>query len=100
MVPGILTLHPEWTQIGFLEKSEFNLSYNRRKSYNTCGTQMGLGPRIVKSRAVPHPNRPVYGMEADMDTHSPESRALLWTGSIIAAIVILALIAFYGGIIS
>lgn len=34
-----------------------------------------------------------------MDTHSPESRALIWTGSIIAAIVVLALIAYYGGMI-
>lgn len=34
-----------------------------------------------------------------MDTHTPESRALIWTGSIIAAIVVLTVIAFYGGII-
>ncbi len=35
-----------------------------------------------------------------MDTHTPESRALLWTGSIVAAIVVLALVAYYGGLIS
>lgn len=39
------------------------------------------------------------GMEADMNTNSPESRALIWTGSIIGVIVVLTLIAFYGGMI-
>lgn len=34
-----------------------------------------------------------------MNTNSPESRALIWTGSIIAGIVVLSLIAFYGGMI-
>jgi len=34
-----------------------------------------------------------------MNTNSPESRALIWTGSIIGAIVVLELIAFYGGMI-
>lgn len=34
-----------------------------------------------------------------MDTHSPDTKALIWTGSIIAAIVVLALIAFYGGLV-
>ncbi len=32
-----------------------------------------------------------------MGTQSPESRALIWTGSIVAAIVVVTLIAYYGG---
>lgn len=32
-----------------------------------------------------------------MATNSQETRALVWTGSILAAIVVLGLIAYYGG---
>lgn len=32
-----------------------------------------------------------------MATNSQETRALLWTGSILVAIVVLGLIAYYGG---
>jgi len=34
-------------------------------------------------------------MEADMDTKSPEGRALLWTGCFIAAIAVAGAIAYY-----
>ena len=34
-----------------------------------------------------------------MATQSPESRALIWTGSIVAAIVVVTLIAYYGGML-
>lgn len=34
-----------------------------------------------------------------MDTHSPESRALIWTGSIVAAIILVTLLAYFGGMI-
>lgn len=35
-----------------------------------------------------------------METQSPESRALLWTGSILVAIVVLAVIGYYAGLFS
>lgn len=34
-----------------------------------------------------------------MATNSQETRALIWTGSILAAIVVLGLIAYYGGML-
>jgi hypothetical protein len=51
---------------------------------------MSRGPRCIQTG-------PRIGKEADMDTHSPDSRALIWTGAIIAAIIVLALIGYYGG---
>ena len=35
-----------------------------------------------------------------MDTQTPESRALMWTGTIVAAIVAVTLIAYYSGMFS
>ena len=35
------------------------------------------------------------GTEATMDTHSPDARALIWTGSILAVILLCGMIAYY-----
>lgn len=37
--------------------------------------------------------------ENEMATNTQEGKALMWTGAIVAAIVVLALIAFYSGMI-
>ncbi len=37
--------------------------------------------------------------EIEMATNTQETKALMWTGAIVAAIVVLALIAFYSGLI-
>jgi hypothetical protein len=63
-------------------------------------SEVDFGLRFATSRGSRRAQTgPRTGREAEMDTHSPDTKALIWTGSIVAAIVVLALIAFYGGLV-
>ncbi len=35
------------------------------------------------------------GTEVDMDTHSPDARALIWTGYFMGAVAVIGLIAYF-----
>lgn len=65
------------------------------------GSSTIRGPRFNANRGSYRPQTgPRVGMEAIMaaNSNSQETQALIWTGSILGAIVVLGLIAYFAGV--